>query len=246
MAEAHIDATGGVTAEMLLGALVDAGASLQVVEAAVSTLGMGSVRLVVARVPRGDLTACTVRVRAPEQTPDVPSWDRVREVLTFAALDEAVRTPALDAIGRLMAAEAAAADVDVADLDLPQVGVLDTLAEVVGVCAAVHALGLDSLTCGDVGVGTGTLDTLAGPRPLPSAAVERLLAEFPLRPRPVAAELTTATGAALLATLARPGPEPAPADVRLVGVGAGDREAGDGVLRVLATAPRGAPHEGGR
>lgn len=233
MADAHVDASDGVTGEMLLGALVDAGASIETVEAAVRTLGVGAVRVAWARVRRGETPACVVRVRAPEQTPDVPSWARVREVLAYAALDEPVRHHALEAVRRLVAAEAATEDLAVDDLDL-SVGVLDTMATVVAVCACVHELGLTTLTVGPVGIGSGRAETAFGPVEVPAPAVTRLLTGFEVAARPVAAQLTTATGAALLATLARRGAADPPTDVDRVGVGAGSRQDGhEPVLRLL-------------
>lgn len=229
---AHIDADTGVTGESLLGALVDAGASIEVVEHAVRTLGVGRVKLAWARVRRQDVSACSVRVRAPEQTPDLPTWDRIREVLTYAALPDPVRERALEAVRRLVGAEAEAGGVPVEELHMSPVGVLDMLANVVGVCAAVHELGLTVLTIGPVGVGTGTVDTIGGPVEVPTPAVRLLLEGFETAPRSTAAELTTATGAALVATFARPGAAPSPDQVGRTGLGAGDRETADAVLRV--------------
>lgn len=234
MTAAHVDAHDGVTGEMLLGALIDAGASVERVEAAVRTLGVGAVRLAWARVQRDDAPACAVRVRAPVETPDVPTWARVREVLAYAALADPVRDCALEAVRRLVSAEAEVAGITVEELDLSPVGVLDTMASIVAVCASVHELGIDSVTIGPIGVGSGKLDTLAGPMPVPAPAVVHLLAPFELAAHPVAAELTDAVGAALVATLARPGSAEAPAHLQRVGVGAGSRlEDHEAVLRVL-------------
>ena len=234
MAHAHVDAEQGVTGEMLLGALVDAGASMERVEAAVATLGGGAVRLAWGRVPRGDTTACSVRVRAPEWTPDVPSWTRMREVLTYAALEDTVRDHALEAVRRLVSAEAASGGLAIEDLDMSQVGVLDTMALVVAVCTCVHELALDRITIGPIGLGSGTVDTLAGPIAVPSPAVDHLLVGFTTRPLPDAAEATTATGACLVSTLAERGMADPPAEVGRVGVGAGPRDDGGArVLRVL-------------
>lgn len=230
---AHIDAATGVTGESLLGALVDAGASIEEVEHAVRTLGVGRVRLAWARVPRQDVSACAVRVRAPEQTPDLPTWNRIREVLTYAALADPVRNHALEAVRRLVTAEADAAGVSVDDLQMSPVGALDMLANVVGVCAAVHELGLTEVTVGPVGVGTGTAETFAGPVEVPTPAVRLLLEEYELAPQPVAAELTSATGAALVATFTHPGVAPPLDPVGRTGLGAGDRSAlPDAVVRV--------------
>lgn len=233
MTDAHVDARAGVTGEMLLAALIDAGASVERMEAAVRTLGVGAVKIAWGRVSRGGTLACTVRVRAPEETPDVPTWARVREVLAYAALADRVRDHALEASRRLVTAEAQSAGVRVEDLDLSPVGVLDTMALVVAVCASVDELGLETITTGEIGVGSGTVETLAGPVPVPSPAVTHLLEGFTTTARDVAAELTDVTGAALVATLVRRGATTPPAEPHRVGVGAGARRDDDAVLRVL-------------
>lgn len=230
---AHIDAASGVTGESLLGALVDTGASIEEVEHAVRTLGVGRVKLAWARVPRQDVSACAVRVRAPEQTPDLPTWDRIRQVLTYAALADPVRDRALEAVGRLVTAEADVAGVGVDDLQVSPVGALDMLANVVGVCAAIHELGLDDMTIGPVGVGSGTADTFAGPMEVPTPTVRLLLEGYELAPRPVAAELTSATGAALVATFTHASTATPLDPVERTGFGAGDRSAlPDAVVRI--------------
>ncbi len=230
---AHIDATTGVTGESLLGALVDLGASIEELEQAVRTLGVGGVKLAWARVRRQGVSACAVRVRAPEQTPELPTWHRIREVLTYAALPDDVRERALEAVRRLVSAEAEAAGVGLDALHMSPVGVLDMLANVVGVCAAVHELGLTVVTIGPVGVGDGKVDTFAGPAEVPSPAVRLLLEGFEMAPHPVAAELTSSAGAALVATFARRGAAPVPEAVVRTGLGAGDRDSpADAVLRI--------------
>lgn len=230
---AHIDATTGVTGESLLGALVDLGASIEELEQAVRTLGVGGVKLAWARVRRQGVPACAVRLRAPEQTPELPTWHRIREVLTYAALPDPVRERALEAVRRLVSAEAEAADVNLDELHMSPVGVLDMLANVVGVCAAVHELGLTVVTIGPVGVGDGKVDTFGGPVEVPSPAVRLLLEGFEMAPQPVAAELTSPTGAALVATFARRGAAPDLETVARTGLGAGDRESPtDAVLRI--------------
>jgi uncharacterized protein (DUF111 family) len=226
VATAHLHAENGVTGEMLLGALVDAGASIEAVDDAVATLGVGAVRLAWARVERGGRPCCTVRLRAPEETPPVDTWQQVRHVLTFAALPDAVRDCAVGIFERLVQAEAAAAGLDPDDLALPPVGALDVMALVVGVCTAVHELGIDTLTVGPVGVGAGRATTTTGEHDLPTPAVAALLQDFETRTRDTAGhQLTTATGAAILAELARPAPSPPAAPAARIGLGAGDRDA---------------------
>ncbi len=223
MTTAHLDASHGVTGEMLLGALVDAGASLEVVEAAVRTLGGGAVKMTWAHVVRGEHQAFSVRVRAPEDTPDVHRWEQVERLLQFVAVDDAVRDMALEVTRALFTAEARVAGVELDDLDLPPVGVLDAAANILGACAAIHDLGISTLDVAPIGVGEGTASTFMGDLELPAPAVRALLADFALVSRPADRELTTAPAAAILHVLGRPAAVTTVPVPTRTGLGAGDR-----------------------
>lgn len=226
MARAHLHADDGVTGEMLLGALVSAGASVERIEQALRTLGGGAVKLAVAHVSRRGRTACRVRLHAPEETPPTGSYERALEILEYAALPDPVRDCAVATFAGLSEALAASAGLAPTDLDLPEVGALDTIAIIVGVCAAVDDLDLDEITVGPIGVGSGTVVTFEGPVPEPAPAVRRLLAAFDLRDRGVADhQLVSPTGAALLRQVAAPVGAPPFTDIARTGYGAGDREA---------------------
>ncbi len=221
---AHIDASAGVSGDMLLGAALDAGASLEVINDAVSSLGVGDVRITVARVRRAGITATKIRVRAPEETPEVRTWRQIREILTFVALDDDVRDRVLATFQRLAEAEAVVHNEKPEDVHFHEIGALDTLADVVGVVAALHDLQVTRLTCGPIGIGTGTVETAHGELPLPVPAVSQLLVGRELRGRAIDAELVTPTGAALVATLSEPVAAMPPMRLASTGVGAGDRD----------------------
>lgn len=226
MARAHVDARDGLTGETLLGALLGAGASLEGVDRAVASLGVGAVRLAIAWVDRGGQPACVARVRAPEGVPELPGWPRVRQLLEFAAVPDPVRDLVITAMERLVCTEARVAGVAVDDLDLQPVGTLDTLSVIVATCAAVHELGVDAVDAGPVGVGTGTVHGALGAMEVPAPAVRALLDGFTLVPHPIAAELTDAAGAALLATIAQPGAVQPPHAPERTGLGTGPRTVG--------------------
>lgn len=230
----HLLCSGGADACALLGALVDAGASVEAVEGAVRTLGEGDVRLALGRVRRGGLSAVTVRVRAPQGTPPANRWSAVRGIIDGAGLAPAVRAPARAAFAALVAAAARTAGTEPDEHDLHPVRALDDLAGIVAVCAALDDLGLEEVTCGPVTVGTGLLDTAQGPRPVPDPVAAVLLRGFRCVEIPLAAELVTPAGAALLAELVRPDGMPPPLRLEACGVGAGNEALGAaGALRVL-------------
>ncbi len=152
-----------------------------------------------------------------------------------------MRDRALDVFARLARAEGAAHGVDPDDVHFHEVGALDSLADVVGVCAAWHALGVDEVHCTAVALGQGSVQAAHGVLPVPGPAVLAVLAEAgaPVGSGGVEGEACTPTGAALLAAVVTTwGGLPA-MQVRASGTGAGGRDPAGrpNVLRVVLGAP---------
>jgi len=237
---AWFDAGAGASGDMVLGALVGAGAPLAAVQAAVDALDVEPVRLRESVVTRAGLAATRVDVQVPPS--DVRrTWPDVRGLVESAALADEVRARALDVFARLARAEAAAHGISEDEVHFHEVGALDSLADVVGASAALHALRIGSAACTAVTVGGGTVRTAHGVLPVPVPAVVALLREAgaPARGGAVEHEACTPTGAALLGSVVSSwGPLPA-MTVDAVGTGAGGRddERVPNVLRVLVGSP---------
>lgn len=240
MTLAWVDASAGASGDMLLGALVAAGADLAVVQRAVDALGSEPVRLVARDVSRAGLTATKVDVEVPPS--DVRrTWRDIRTMLGAASLAEPVRNRALDVFTRLARAEGAVHGTDPEEVHFHEVGALDSLADVVGVSAALHDLGVTDVTCGPLALGRGEVRTAHGVLPVPVPAVLALLAgtAAPVGAGDVDGEACTPTGAALLASVVDDwGPMPT-MRVRSAGSGAGGRETGGrpNVLRIVVGDP---------
>ena len=236
-----LDLSSGVSGDMLLGALVGAGVPLEVVAAAVDAVTPEAVTLAAEPVTRHGFAATRCHVRIPDSVTE-RRWADVRNLLADAPLDETVRELALEVFGRLAEAEARVHGVAPDDVHFHEVGALDSIADVVGVAAGITPLGLDWLTCSPVALGGGTVAIAHGQVGVPVPAVVELLRGVPSYGGPVDLELTTPTGAALVATLADEfGPQPAMA-VETVGVGAGGRDP-DGHANVLRLLVGGADPE---
>ncbi len=233
-----LDCGAGISGDMLLGALVDAGVPLAHLQAAVDAVGVEPVRLSAYDVVRGGIGACKVDVQVSDDAA-TRGWREVRALLEQAPLDEPVRALALDVFSRLATAEAAVHRVDVEQVHFHEVGALDAVADVVGCAAGLVHLGLTQLTASTVTVGSGTTRGAHGPLPVPPPAVVALLVGVPVQAGPVAKEMTTPTGAALLAaTVATYGPLP-PMSLLRSGSGAGGRDPEEvaNVLRLLLGEP---------
>lgn len=234
-----IDASAGASGDMLLGALLDAGAPVEAVAAAIGALGVEPIRIIPRQVRRHGLRATMADVQIHETA--IPRT--VADVLSLvagAALVPAVAAFARDVLRLLGTTEAAVHGEDLEQVHLHEIGALDSIADVVGCAAALHALGLleprARVVVSTVALGSGSVESAHGVLPVPVPAVLAILAR---RGAPVAAggdgELCTPTGAALLAILADEwGPVP-PMHIESVGIGAGsaDPTGRANVLRVV-------------
>jgi uncharacterized protein (TIGR00299 family) protein len=230
----------GASGDMFLGALVDAGAPLAAMQAAVDAVDVEPIELRAREVTRAGLAAVQVEVRAP-RSDVVRTWGNIRGLLESADLHDAVRSRALDVFARLARAEATAHRVSPERVHFHEVGALDAIADVVGSCAGLHALGVDRAEASPVAVGSGMVRSEHGLLPVPAPAVLSVLAEAdaPIHAGPVAREMCTPTGAALLAsTVSRWGGLP-PMRVHTSGCGAGTRDHDEipNVLRIVLGVP---------
>ena len=229
-----VDASAGASGDMLLGALVGAGVPVTAIASAVAAVAPEHVALRPEPVTRNGLAATRCHVDVADSTTH-RTWADVAALLAAADLPEPVRARAHACFERLARAEAAVHGTSPEQVHFHEVGALDAIADVVGVCAGVEHLGLSELVVSAVAVGSGTVRSDHGVLPVPPPAVAELLRGAPSYSGPGRAELCTPTGAALLTTLAtRFGPQP-PMTVERVGVGAGSRDPGThpNVLRLF-------------
>jgi uncharacterized protein (TIGR00299 family) protein len=217
------DASAGLAGDMLLGALLDAGARLEEVSRAVEAVLPDTVRLSAGETRRAGLRATKVDVVLLRDDQPRRGWTRVRALVQESDLAERVRERALAVFATLADAEARVHGVDPETVHFHEVGAWDSIADVVGVCAALESLGVEAVSGGPVAVGSGRARTAHGDVAVPVPAVLELAKGWQV----VAGgdgELATPTGLALLRTLAS-GCEELPAmEVTAVGVGAGTRD----------------------
>jgi uncharacterized protein (TIGR00299 family) protein len=230
----YVDVVGGAAGDMLLAALLDGGASRDEVSDAASAVLGRRVECVTAEVRRRGL-----RALALSGPGDLPSERRrPRELLDAverAALGDEVRARATSVLRRLFDAEAKVHGREIADLELEELGEDDTLLDVVGVAAALDALGVERVDVSAIPMPPPSND---GSHGSPAPVTLELLSGFALRPSLAGADLpetVTPTAAAILSALGRPVPELPELVLDRVGVGAGRRDPGSvaNVVRVL-------------
>lgn len=220
---AWVQCASGVAGDMLLGALVDAGADPDAVADAVAALGVDGYALTFERVQRCGVGATWANVTTDsDRHPHRPASEILR-LLDDADLPAGVRDGARRVFRALAEVEGKIHGIDPDDVELHEVGALDAIVDVVGTCAALAALGIDRVVAGPVAVGHGTVRAAHGELPNPAPAVVALLARrgMPVVGVDTVMELATPTGVALLAELADDfGPLP-DLHVEAVGYGAG-------------------------
>ncbi len=220
---AYVDCSSGVSGDKLLAALIDAGADASALEAALGALGFGPIGIVTERVTRSGVTGAHVTVSAIDDQPH-RAWAEIRTAIEAAPLTGAVRSSALAVFTALAEAEATVHGTAVDDVHFHEVGAIDSIADVVGVCWALHALGVTRLVASPIATGSGTVRTAHGVLPVPAPATALLLRGTPVEAGPAEGELTTPTGAALVATLADAFGDLPEMTVTAVGHGAGTRQ----------------------
>ena len=243
-----LDCSSGASGDMFLGALVDAGVPVPVVEKAIAavTVDAEDVALHTERVGRAGFAALHVHVETSESAVR-RTWSDVRQLLQQAGVGPAVRQRSLSTFARLAEAEATAHGISADDVHFHEVGALDAIADIVGACAGFVFLGLDALHASPVAVGGGEARTAHGRLSVPAPAVVALLQGTPTYGGDASHELCTPTGAALLREWVTDWGVAQPSmTVAEVGTGAGAREvpARANVLRLLLghpTEPAAAP-----
>ena len=216
----------GIAGDMALGSLLDAGADLDEVCTLLERLPVPGWHLDVEAVLRAGMAATRVVVRAPDDGV-VRTYAHISGLIDEARLPDRVRDRAQAAFAALAQAEGRLHRRPLEQVHFHEVGGVDAIVDIVGVCAALEVLGVDEVRASAVATGTGMIRSAHGILPNPAPAVVELLRGAPVYGRDVGFELTTPTGAALLAATATTyGPLPA-MTVSATGFGAGERELDD-------------------
>lgn len=223
MTTAWFHCFSGVAGDMALGALIDAGADVDEVVALLERLPVSGWELDARAVMRCGLKATRVEVTAADRVV-VRTHAHIQGLIEEARLPDRVRDRALDTFAALAEVEGNLHRRHPSQVHFHEVGALDSIIDTVGVCAALEVLGIDDVRSSAVATGTGMVRTAHGLLPNPAPAVVELLRGAPTYGLDVTWEMTTPTGAALLATLGSGwGPLP-PMTIATTGFGAGSRE----------------------
>lgn len=233
MKTCYFDAFSGISGDMTVGALIDAGADWTALEAALRSLNLGATfRL--EKTKRKGIAASKFSVDGGEQKAH-RHLPHIEKIIEAGALSERSRKNALAVFRRLGEAEAKSHSVPIEKVHFHEVGAVDSICDIVGACVALDLLGIDDVKGSRINVGSGTVNTEHGVLPVPAPATAEMLRNLPVYSAGPEAELTTPTGAALISTLASGFGGPPSIRVLSQGFGAGEKDfpTQANVLRVL-------------
>ena len=218
----YLDAFSGISGDMLVGALADAGADSAAIADALRSLQAG-VSVSFEKVKRCGIAASKFRVHA-EEAPKHRHLSGILKMINAASLPDRVKQNAAAVFQRLGEAEAAVHQVPIEKVHFHEVGAVDSIADIVGACLGFELLGIDAIYSSALNLGSGTVKAAHGVMPVPAPATAALVAGKPVYARGPAVELTTPTGAAVAVTLAQSFGTMPPMKIASVGYGAGDHD----------------------
>jgi uncharacterized protein (TIGR00299 family) protein len=231
---AYFDCFSGISGDMVLGALVDAGADLRVIEVELRKLGLEGWSISSEKVKRGAISATQVKVETSEGHHHrglsiiLGRIDKANLALRAAERARKIFT-------RLAEAEAKVHQMPVEQVHFHEVGAVDSIVDIVGAAIGFELLGIDEFACSSFDVGAGQVKTAHGLLPVPAPATAELLRGAPTYSSGVQRELVTPTGAAIATTLATRFSEIPRMTLRTIGYGAGSADLKEkaNVMRLL-------------
>ena len=227
----YFDAFSGISGDMVIGALLDLGLSLDLLQTEFSKLPLDGYTLHQSERIQHGIRAIKFDVSVGAQQHE-RSFRSIADMLEVSPLSETIKTTALKIFTRLAEAEAHVHNTSVTDVHFHEVGAVDSILDIVGTAIGFEALGIQAVYTGPLPMGSGFVSSRHGTLPVPGPATAELVKGMPVRFEDGQSELVTPTGAAILAVMAQPGPPLF--SITQVGYGAGARTLSDrpNVLRV--------------
>ena len=239
MTLAYFDCFSGISGDMTLGALVDAGVSIDALRAELARLNLPGYELKAEKVKRSGIAATKVHVIIDQKDQNARHLTDILSIIEASTLSPTVKEKSSRIFTRLADAEAKVHGTTPDKIHFHEVGAVDSIVDNVGAVIGLELLGIKRVMASAINVGSGMVKTSHGMLPVPAPATAELLTNIPLYQSSVQFELTTPTGAAIISTLGSSfGPMP-PMKVERVAYGAGDKDfpGQPNVLRLMIGQP---------
>ncbi len=231
----YIDCSCGISGDMILGALIDAGLPITSLKAELSKLGLKGYFIKAGKVTRGGLEATKVDIIVAGAQP-IRKWLDVRRIIDTSSLDSEIKTGSLAIMKRIFEAEALVHGKTLRSVHLHELGAVDCLLDVVGSVIGFRFFGIELIVASRINTGGGVIKTQHGILSVPAPATTELLKGLPIYALNVEEhELATPTGAAIVSTLCRNFGRLPEMELKLIGAGAGSLDPPErpNILRIL-------------
>lgn len=259
---AYLDTFAGIAGDMVLGAFVSAGVDANLIKSEIDKLGIGNVELSLKKVVRSGITATKVDVvvageveRVDDLGSDIHhhekehthshehhdsehgrSYLEIRHLIDSSPLSDRVKRNSLEIFRRIAEAEAKIHDTTVDKIHFHEVGAVDSIVDIVGTAICLELSGIEAVYTSPVRLGSsGYVEAKHGVLPVPAPATLEILKGYPTVFNDLPHELTTPTGAAIVAALSKGVLNDSPIEIEKIGYGAGSRDLGrlPNLLRVV-------------
>jgi uncharacterized protein (TIGR00299 family) protein len=239
MKTAYFDCFSGISGDMTLGALVDAGASIDSLRSELAKLGLHGYRITAEKVQRSGIAATKVNVIIDHEENETRHLSDILKMIGRSSLSEAIKQKSEKVFTRLAEAEAKVHGTTIDKVHFHEVGAIDSIVDIVGSVIGLELLGISQIMTSTVNVGSGTVKTAHGLLPIPAPATAELLRGVPFYESSTKFELTTPTGAAIISTLGSAFGRLPTMNMDRIAYGAGDKDfpGMPNVLRIMIGEP---------
>ena len=240
MKTAHLDCFSGISGDMFVGALLDAGLPSHVLEKRLRTLPLNNYQLEITRESRNHIFGTRFAVKFKQTEQPLRNLKTLREIVQKGDLSRAVKEKALEVFERIAGVEGKIHNIPPERVHFHEVGAVDSIIDIVGTLIGIEYLDLTSLSASHIPLGSGFVETAHGTIPVPAPATVALLKGIPVYDAGIPHEMVTPTGAALVKSLSESFGAMPPMVVEAVGYGVGKRVLPEkpNLLRILVGDPQ--------
>jgi pyridinium-3,5-bisthiocarboxylic acid mononucleotide nickel chelatase len=226
---AYLDCAAGISGDMCLGALVDAGASLNAIRRTLKRIPLSGYKLTSRRVTRSGVAGTKVDVIVQKSKihghhPASRRWPDIVKLISSSSLDDSLKQKGLEIFRTLFESEGRVHGESFNVVHLHELGAKDCIVDIFGTIIGLNLLGIEKVFSSPVNLGQGTVQTAHGSLPVPAPATIDILRGLPVYASQIPWELTTPTGAVLLKSISSPSLSMPCMTIASIGYGAGNKD----------------------
>ncbi len=233
---AYFDCFSGISGDMCLGAIVDAGVSLKQLFRELQKIPIDGYKLVGKKVKRAHLRAYKVDVSVSKDNGvKLKKWKDIENIINRSSLSDDIKQKGLNIFKNLFEGEAKAHGENFGNIHLHEIGAIDCIVDIFGTVIGLHILNVKKVYSSPINTGKGLTKTQHGILPVPAPATAEILKNIPVYSKGVSFELTTPTGAAIIKSLSSDFMDIPLLNIEKIGVGAGNKNFKDwpNILRLM-------------